>query len=197
MLNDSDYRRAWAGGDPSALEVDVHPGADAQAVTGEIRRALGQATALRVQTSAQRAATADGLARQGLERLTQISLLLIVAAALAMAAAMGAAIWQRRPSLASLRIQSFQPGQLRRILVCESGLVLGAGCLTGALAGIYGHLLIDLYLKAATGFPTSVSSQGPQTIEVVLLVLAAALLALAGPGYIASRTPPALALEAQ
>ncbi len=197
VLNDSDYRRAWASTDPSALEVDVRAGADPRTVRAEIQRALGPETALQVQTSAQRAATADALARQGLERLAQISLLLIVVAALAMAAAMGAAIWQRRPSLASLRIQSFQPRQLRSVLIYESGLVLGVGCLAGALAGLYGHVLGDRYLRVATGFPMILSAQGLQTIEVVLLVLAAALLALAGPGYIVSRTPPVLALETQ
>ncbi len=197
VMNDSDYRRAWASTNPSALEVDVSKGADPLTVRGEVQQALGPGTGLQVQTSAQRAATADVLARQGLERLTQISLLLIVVAALAMAAAMGAAIWQRRPSLASLRIQSFQPRQLRSVLIYESGLVLGVGCLAGALAGLYGHVLGDRYLRVATGFPTSLSTQGLQTIEVVVLVLAAALITLAGPGYIASRTPPALALETQ
>ncbi len=197
VLNDSDYRRAWASIDPSALEVDVRASTDPRTVRAEIQRALGPGTSLQVQTSAQRAATANGLARQGLSRLTQISFLLIVAAALAMAAAMGAAIWQRRPSLASLRIQSFQPGQLRAVLLWESGLVLGAGCVAGALAGAYGHVLGDRYLRLATGFPTSLSVQGHQTIEVVLLILAAALLALAVPGFLASRTPPVLALETQ
>ena len=196
VLSAADYRRAWESADPSALEVDVRRGTNPQSVRSEIQRALGPETGLQVQTSAQRAAAADALARQGLVRLTQISLLLVVAAALAMAAAMGAAIWQRRPALASLRIQSFQPRQLRGVLIFESGLVLGTGCLVGALAGIYGHLLMDYYLKLTTGFPTSPSSQLSQTIEMVLLVVVAALLALAGPGYLASRTPPTLALEA-
>jgi putative ABC transport system permease protein len=197
VLNTQDYRNAWASTNPTALEVDVRLGTNPQTVRREIVGALGPGSALRVQTRGQRAATADSLARQGLERLSQISLLLIIAAALAMAAAMAAAIWQRRSSLASLRIQSFQPRQLRGVLLCESGLVLGAGCVMGALAGIYGHLLMDRYLRLTTGFPTSFSSQGSQTIEVVVLVLAAALLALAVPGYLASRTPPALALETQ
>jgi putative ABC transport system permease protein len=196
VLNTSDYRRAWASADPSALEVDVRRGGDPQMVRQEILRALGPSSGLQVQTSAQRAATADGLARQGLSRLSQISLLLVVIAALAMAAAMGAAIWQRRRSLASLRVQSFQPQQLRWMLLYESGLVLGASCLVGALAGIYGHLLADRYLMLATGFPTSLSPQGPKAIEVLLLVLAAALAVLAIPGYLASQTSPAMALEA-
>lgn len=195
VLNASDYRRAWASSNPSALEVDVRPGASSQTVRAEILRVLGPGSALQVQTSTQRAATADALARQGLSRLTQISLLLIIAAALAMAAAMGAAIWQRRPSLASLRIQSFQPKQLRAVILWESTLVLGSGCTAGAIAGVYGHLLGDRYLKLATGFPISFSIHGLQAIEVLLLVLAAALLALGVPGYLASRTPPSLALE--
>jgi putative ABC transport system permease protein len=196
VLNATDYRRAWASTNPSALEIDVRPGYGLHAIRDKILRVLGPGSALQVQTSSQRAATADALARQGLARLTQISLLLIIAAALAMAAAMGAAIWQRRPSLASLRIQSYQPHQLRGLLICESGLVLGVGCLFGACAGTYAHLLMDHYLKLTTGFPTATSIQGVQTIEVLLLVLAAALLALAAPGYVASRTPPSLALEA-
>lgn len=196
VLSTSDYRQAWASADPSALEVDVRRGDHAQAVRQEILHALGPSSGLQVQTSAQRAATADELARQGLSRLSQISLLLVVIAALAMAAAMGAAIWQRRRSLASLRVQSYQPQQLRLVLLYESGLVLGASCVVGALAGVYGHLLADRYLMFATGFPTDLSPQGLKVIEVLTLVLAAALVVLAIPGYLASQTSPAMALEA-
>jgi putative ABC transport system permease protein len=196
ILNTTDYRHAWASTDPSALEVDVRHGDDPQMVRQEVARALGPSSGLQVQTSAQRAATADELARQGLSRLSQISLLLVVIAALAMAAAMGAAIWQRRRSLASLRVQSFRPWQLRWVLLYESGLVLGASCVVGALAGVYGHLLADRYLMFATGFPTDLSPQGLKAIEVLALVLAAALVVLAIPGYLASQTSPAMALEA-
>jgi putative ABC transport system permease protein len=196
VLNDADYRHAWASADPSALEVDVRRGSDPRLVRQEIVHALSPSSGLQVQTSGQRAATADGLARQGLSRLSQISLLLVVIAALAMAAAMGAAIWQRRRSLASLRVQSFRPRQLRSVLLCESGLVLGASCLVGTLVGVYGHMLADRYLMIATGFPTSLSLQGPKAIEVLLLVLVAAFAVLAIPGYLASQTSPAMALEA-
>ena len=101
------------------------------------------------------------LARQGLSRMSQITLLLMIAAALAMAAAIGAGIWQRRASLASLRIHSFTPWQLRAVLTFESVLVLGTGGLVGALAGIYGHLLCDRYLRLTTGFPGAVRRGRP------------------------------------
>ena len=197
MLNTPDYRHAWMSADPSALEVDVRRGSDAQLVSEEITRALGPNTGLQVQTSAQRAAAADNeLARQGLSRLSQVALLLVIVSALSMAAAMGAAIWQRRRTLASLRIQSFQPGQLRWVLLQESGLVLGVSCLVGAIVGIYGHLLADRYLLLATGFPISLSSQAPRAFDVLLLVLVAALAVLTIPGYLVSKTSPAMALDA-
>jgi hypothetical protein len=48
---------------------------------------------------------------------------------------MTGAIWQRRGALASLRLQSFRPAQLWRILLIETAVVLAAGCLTGAFVG--------------------------------------------------------------
>jgi putative ABC transport system permease protein len=135
------------------------------------------------------------LAREGLSRLTQISLLLMIAAALAMAAAMGASIWQRRRSLASLRIQSYRPSQLRVVLLCESALVLGTGCLVGAIAGVYGHDLINRYLRSVSGFPAPFSPAAPQMFETVIAIVAVTLIVLAIPGFIASRVQPSLALQ--
>jgi putative ABC transport system permease protein len=195
VLNRHDYAAAWQQDDPSALELDLTPGAHTEVVKRAIEATLGATSGLRVQTSTQRSLEADALAREGLDRLTQISLLLTVAAALAMAAAMGASMWQRRRSLASLRIQSFRPAQLRVILICESGLVLATGCLTGALAAVYGHALIDHYLRQVTGFPAPFSTAIPQGLEIFAVITGAALLVLLIPGIIASRVPPQLALQ--
>jgi len=195
VMNSSDYRRAWASADLSALEVDTRPDADVPTVKHAIAGLLGRDTALTVQTSGERAAQADALARQGLSRLSQITLLLMIAAALAMAAAMGAGIWQRRSSLASLRIHSFSPWQLRGVLAYESMLVLVTGALTGAVAGVYGHLLIDRFLRLTTGFPAPFTIEGIHTIQTILLIVIGALLALTIPGYAASQVPPQLALQ--
>jgi putative ABC transport system permease protein len=195
IINDSDYRRAWATNDPSALEIDVRPDTNPLAVKRAITSVLGPGVGLRVQTSAQRAAQADVLAREGLSRLSQISLLLMITAALAMAAAMGASIWQRRASLASLRIQSFRSSQLRGVLLYESGLVLATGCAMGALAGVYGHLLGDRFLRLTTGFPAPFSTSGLQVVQTVLVVLVVATVVLMAPGYAASQVSPTLALQ--
>ena len=52
-----------------------------------------------------------------------------------MAAALASSLWQRRAWLAGLRLSGAKPGRLRRILLLEATLMLGAGCLTGAIAG--------------------------------------------------------------
>jgi putative ABC transport system permease protein len=195
IINAADYRHAWQTTEASALEVSARPGTDIPALEHAIGAVLGPGSALTVQTSGERAAQADALARQGLSRMSQITLLLMIAAALAMAAAIGAGIWQRRSSLASLRIHSFTPWQLRGVLTCESVLVLGTGGLVGAAAGIYGHLLCDRYLRLTTGFPAPFAVEGLHTIQTILLIVAGALAVLAIPGYVASQVPPQLALQ--
>jgi putative ABC transport system permease protein len=195
ILGAADYRRGWATTTPTALELDVTPGADRAIVRRAVERAVGADGGLLVQTAAERAAGIDASARQGLARLGQISGLLLMAAVLAMAAAMGAAIWQRRASLASLRIQSFSPRQLWRVLLLESSVVLGAGCLTGAIVGIYGQVVMDGYLRTVTGFPVASTLAGWSTVEIVAVVVAAALAAVAIPGWFAARVPPQLGLQ--
>ncbi|MGO9490489.1 MAG: FtsX-like permease family protein [Solirubrobacteraceae bacterium] len=195
ILSRGEYRSRWRETAPTALEIDVSTSASVAAVGRRVRAALGPGSALQVQTSAARASEADALAREGLDRLTQIALLLTAAAVLAMAAAIGASIWQRRPVLASLRIQGFRPLQLRLILLWESGLVIATGSAVGAAAGVYGHALIDRYLRSVTGFPTAFSFSLTAVLLAVGAIVGATLLLLAGPGAAASRVQPAVALR--
>jgi putative ABC transport system permease protein len=195
ILNSADYRRGWDTVDPSALEIDVAPGTSVAEVRHRVVAALGPQSSLRVMTSQQRVDQAMAQTRQGLERLRQIATLLLVAAALAMAAAMGAGIWQRRPSLAALRRQTYRPSQLRQVLLVEAVLVLGTGCLAGAVAGVFGQALIDRYLTLATGYSAPFAFDGWQTAQSVLLVVVAALVAVAVPGYLAAQTAPRVGLQ--
>jgi putative ABC transport system permease protein len=195
LLGREDFRQRWREAAPTALEIDVSPSASIAAVQHAVRATLGPGAGLQVQRSAGRAREADALAREGLDRLTQIALLLTAAAVLAMTAAIGASIWQRRPALASLRVQGFRPAQLRAILAWESGLVIVTGSLLGAAAGVYGQALIDVYLRDVTGFPTLFSVSPAEVLIAVLAILGAALALLAGPGVAASRVQPGLALR--
>jgi putative ABC transport system permease protein len=195
IINRDDFARLWDSDTPTSVEVTLAPGADPERTAAAVERALGSGGGVQVLTAAERVAIINASARQGLDRLDQIATLLLVAAVLALAAAMSAAIWQRRVAIAALRIQSFSPRQLWTLLLIETGVVLAAGCLTGALLGLLGQVGADRYLRAATGFPISAVPAGWHTVEAFTIVVVAALAVVAVPGWFASRTDPALGLQ--
>jgi putative ABC transport system permease protein len=195
VISTSDYSRVWGTLAPTALGVDVGNGANISRVRGAIERALGPSTGLEVLTAHERAASIDASASEGLSQLGEIATLLLVAAILALVAALGSSIWQRRVSLAALRLEGTRPSRLRRLLLIEVTLMLAAGCLTGALAGVYGEVVIDGYLRHVTGFPVAGFGVGRRPLEILVIVAACVLLASSIPGWLASRVSPTLALE--
>jgi putative ABC transport system permease protein len=190
VLNADDYARAWGSQAPSALQLGLAPGAAPVRVAEAVRRTLGPALPANVETRAQRTAMHFAASRQGLERLTQISILVLISAMLAMAAAMGGMIWQRRPSLAALKVHGYPEAELWRALLLESGLLLGAGCLVGAVFGLYGQVLISRALETITGFPVFYSTAGIDALVVLALVTLVAVAMLAVPGWLAVRVAP-------
>ncbi|HXC45845.1 MAG TPA: FtsX-like permease family protein, partial [Solirubrobacteraceae bacterium] len=126
---------------------------------------------------------------QGLARLTQIKLLVLIAGALAIAGAMGSMIWQRRDLIAFMKVDGYRRGVLWRWLLCETILMLLAGCLTGALFGLYGQLLLSHALAAVTGLPVSLAIEGTIALSSFLLVSALAAAIVALPGYLVVRVP--------
>jgi putative ABC transport system permease protein len=191
----ADYRRYWTSSQPTALGVVLQPGSDTTRVQAAITQLLGPSSGLQVSRSSALERRIDKLTNEGLSRLGEISTLLVLAAILALAAALGSSIWQRRASLAGLRLAGVRPARLRRILLTETTLMLSVGCVTGALAGIYGQVIIDQYLKHATGFPVANLSASLRPFEIIALVVAVVMAIVAIPGWSASRTSPTLALD--
>ena len=195
IINTTDYRRYWQTAEPSALEVDLRPGVNEAAGRRAVRQALAGRPGLGVQTLHERQRQYDANARQGLGALSEIATLLLVAAALAVAAALSASIWQRRPRLASLKIQGYDTAQLWRALLLESAIVLGIGCAVGALAGIYGHALASRWLRLETGFPAPFHVGLGGVLLTLALVAAIALAVIALPGLAAARAPARASLQ--
>ena len=189
IINAADYRRDWASDDPTAFEVDVRSGVSPAVERLAVQRAIPPSIALHVQTAAERVLRYDTLAGEGLHRLAQISALLLVAAAIALAAATGAAIWQRRAAFLDYRFQGYTPRQLWSALLIESAIVLSAGCALGAVTGLYGHLLLGRWLRITTGFPAPFAASVPAAVATFGLVVAAALAAIAPWSYRAVKAP--------
>jgi putative ABC transport system permease protein len=164
-------------------------------VGNAIKRELGPNSGLEILTAKAREAAIEHSASEGLSQLEEISTLLVAAAILAMAAALGSSIWQQRQSLAELRLDGAPRRQLRLVLLVECTLMLTTGCLTGAVAGVYGQIVIDGYLKHVTGFPVASAATGGRPIAIFALVTATVLAIVSLPGWFASRVPATLALN--
>lgn len=195
MLNAADYRKAWGSGDPSALEVHLREGVTPSVGIRAVRGILPPSSGLAVHGAAQREGEFRATARQGLYRLSEISALVLIAAVLAMAATMGAMIWQRRSKIADMKVDGFNRGVLWRALMWESGLLLGAGCSLGALFGLFGQALLSRALSSVTGFPVAYSPGFSVALGSIALVTAIAILIVAIPGGLATRAAPAIALS--
>ncbi|HEY7829566.1 MAG TPA: ABC transporter permease [Solirubrobacteraceae bacterium] len=195
IVNAQDFARAWGSGAVSAYNIVLAPGVSPAVVSREVQQALGPHSGLTAETTLHRETRHREASRQGLERLTQIATLVLIAAILAMAAAMGAMIWQRRARLADMKVDGFSRAVLWRALLVESALLLGAGCSIGAVFGIYGQLLLSHALATVTGFPVVFSIGAFVAVGSFVVVTAVAVAIVAIPGYLAARVRPALSLQ--
>jgi putative ABC transport system permease protein len=191
----SEYARAWGSTDASAYNVLLDRGVGVAQIAGELERALGPSSGLSVQSAQAHAAEQNALSRQGLQRLTQIATLILVVAVLAMAAAIGNMVWQRRPRLAKLKLEGFPRGELWRTILLESILLLAVGCLMGAVFGLYGQQLLDRALANVINFPVVYSVAVLSALNSVVIVMLAAAVIVAIPGYLAAGVAPAVALQ--
>jgi putative ABC transport system permease protein len=197
LLSTADYTRFWSTSSATALGIDVAPGTNVARVRAAIQHELGATSGLEVITASTRATRFGAIAGEGLSRLAEISMLLALAAVLALVAALASAIWERRSSLSGLRLEGSPPSRLRRILLAESLLMLGAGCLTGVIPGVYGQVVIDGYLQHTTAFPVTAFAVPWRPLEIFVVVLTLVLALVAVPAWSASRVSPVLALEGE
>jgi len=122
--------------------------------------------------------------------MTQIGILVLGAAVLAMATAMAGVLWQRRPMIAGLKVDGFTQLQLWGALLLESAVLLGTGCLLGAAFGLAGQVMLNGGLEVITGFPVFYEAGWDVAARTVAIVLAVALAMLSIPGYLAVRVRP-------
>ena len=190
ILNGEDYARAWESTDSSAYNIMLSPGASSSQVRREIQRVLGPGSGLVVQTAQQHEQSLLAASHRGLDRLTQIALLMLLAGTLATATVMGALIWQRRRRFAHMKVQGYESQTLWRAMIYESALLLGAGCSIGALFGIYSQFLQSHALVTVTGFPVVFSANVLVALWSFALVTTLAVAIIAIPGYRAAGVSP-------
>lgn len=190
-INTNDYQRYWRSRNPTALEVSLKPGTNAQSIKRLVQNVIHpEHPGLLVQTLGEREAVYETSVRQGLKSLGEISTLLLLAAALAIAATLSAAIWQRRAHLATMKAQGFTGKQIWRALLLEATILVGCGSVIGAMLGVLGHALASRWLELTTGFPAPFAFGGLQVLLVFALVAGVSLVVIALPGYSAAKVAP-------
>jgi predicted lysophospholipase L1 biosynthesis ABC-type transport system permease subunit len=148
-----------------------------------------------VQSLSERKAQYEQSARQGVRSLTEISTLILIAAALAIACALGATISARKTDLAARKADGYGTKQLWCSLLWEGTVLLGVGALDGAICGIYGHALASRWLRLSQGFPAPFSTGAPQVLKTLAIVSAIAVAVIGFFGLLAARVPPRLSVQ--
>jgi len=196
IMSSADYARGWARDYLSAYEIQVKPGIPVATVQTEARRVVGAGTGLVVETTSARERRHYAVPAQALSRLTQIRLLVLIAAVLAVTAAMGSMVWQRRNLIAFMKVDGYTQGVLWRWLLCESAVLLVTGCSIGAVVGLYGEFLGSRFLASVTGFPIVFEVQTLPALFSLALVTFVAVAVTAIPGYLVACVPPRAASPA-
>ncbi len=190
IVSSAAYANAWASASPSAYQIHLERRVSPEVVRERIQRALGPATGLVAETSAERQRRHYALASQGLSRLTQIRVLVLIATILAVTAAMAAMMWQRRDLVAFIKCSGYSRSVLLRWLLYESAVMLAVGSAIGAVFGIYGQVLGSHFLATVTGFPIGFHIEAAAALTGFAIVSAVAVTIVALPGYLVVRVPP-------
>jgi putative ABC transport system permease protein len=194
VMSATDFVRAWGSSNPAALAVHLAPPAASTTAVRQIERILA-GSGLQAESARSRENRQRTLTRQGLSRLSQIASLMLIAAALAVAAVIGAMIWQRRPRLAKLKLEGFSPALLWRTIVLETILLVGVGSLAGGSLALLGQRLLDQALRHVVNYPVEISIGVVPVLESIALVTVAAVTIVAAPGLFATRVPASAAME--
>jgi ABC-type antimicrobial peptide transport system permease subunit len=112
-----------------------------------------------------------------LSRLSDTTLVVLIATVFSVIALMLSAIWQRREKLALMISEGWSFGQLARLIFLESGSVLLGGGLIGMAAGLIGQYLIDGWLQQSTGASVTFAPAWQLGLRTLAIVAAISLLA--------------------
>jgi putative ABC transport system permease protein len=190
VMNADDYARAWGDSDVSAVLATLSPGTSPREGVHRLRTALGRGVTLDVESSEQFEHEQMAASRSSVARLSQIATLVLVSAILAMASAMAGLIWQRRAFLAGVKVEGYSALQMWKALVLEAAILIGTGCVLGAVFGLLGQGLLSRALTSVTGFPVVYSVAGVNALWTCAAVTLSAVAILAVLGQRAASVAP-------
>jgi putative ABC transport system permease protein len=177
VMNGEEHARLWGSRNATQLAVVLKPGVPLEQGSAVVRDALPHSSALVVQTSSELQAEVSAVLGSTLSRLSDTTLVVLVATIASVIALMIAAIWQQRTRLDSLQSIGMDLPQLTRLIFYESGSPLLSGAIIGMVAGIIGQYLIDGWLHETTGSPVRFMPAWALGLRTLAIVVAIAIVA--------------------
>jgi putative ABC transport system permease protein len=153
VMNSEEHARLWGSADASQLSIVLEPGTSIEQGKRAVEEALPSGSALTAETVGERRAEVSAVLGSTLARLSDTTIVVLVASVASVIALMIAATRQRRGRLDSLMSIGMSFNQFARLIFYESGSVLIAGGIIGMAAGLTGQDLIDGWLHQTTGAP--------------------------------------------
>ena len=176
QLSSGAIERWWREPSLTALQIDVHAGADLPAVRERLQRVTAP-LGLEIDPPALLRQRVRDTTRAGLAPLRNISWLLALGGVLALIASLVAAIMQRARRVATLQAIGIKRRQLLVSLTVEFAAATCAGVLAGLAGGLAAHRLALGYLADVTGIPVAYVIE-PATLGAAMALATAAALAV-------------------
>lgn len=192
----AEYRRNWNDRGVTSLAVFTAAQADVDAVMQRMRARTAVTQLLLIRPS-------GTLRRASLEVFDRtfaitavLRLLAIVVAFIGVLSALMALQLERAREIGVLRATGMTPGQVRVLVIMQTGLMgLAAGLLSLPIGAGLAALLVLVVNRRSFGWTLHMQLPPAELGQALLLAIAAALLAGAYPAYRMSRTHPAAALR--
>ncbi len=180
VMNGNEHARLWASSAATQLSITLTPGVPSDQGRRAVEAALPAGSAFTVRTIQEGQAEVSKVLGSTLSRLSDTTIVVLIAAIASVIALTIAAIWQRRDRLESLTSIGMSASQLARLVFYETGLVLLCGCMIGI--AFVGQDLIDGWLHQTTGSPVQFAPAWQLGLRTALIVagisIAASLIAV-------------------
>jgi FtsX-like permease family len=184
---------------PSAVAIDLAPGASGQALAARISGASPGDTpggTYQLPPDRIRGAAIVDAAHMGSQPLT-LALAVAAGAVLSLALALLASVRRRRRELALLKTLGLTRRQVMAAVAWQASVILVVAGLVGVPLGVAaGHWAWAAFATSLGAVPVTVVPV-PALLAGFLALLAAGNLLAAGPGAVAARTPPAAVLRGE
>lgn len=198
LVDLSAYRRIWRDETVSGVSAFAAPGTDVGALAAGLRRATGARQQLVVRSNRDLRELSLATFDQTFLVTRVLRLLAGLVAGVGVLSALMALQLERAHELAVLRATGLTPGQVWKLITCQTGLLgLAAGLLSVPVGLVLAAVMIFVVNRRSFGWTLEMSVAPEILVQAVVLSVVAALAAGLYPAWRMSRTEPATALRSE